>query len=258
MMLGEMVQNPMTIRHISQRELSDKILSAMADFFDAWQTTPPFRDLRKPVDCIGNISAEGNGQIDGWFAAKELAIHVADALTGRPRKRFNKFLEQLTRELEFENTLTPFQKKWELDGRWLMGPGILANIVLFLKDESLIAVQNGGNPSAIDIVLPLPDVRDELTGKLVSIRFAIPEELRGRFDRYCFNIMNTYCSDVERVCKEYYGELSCRLTRDRMNRKLREADEMRRALGENELWKTAAQEFGFNWLALPHPASLAA
>jgi len=154
-----------------------------------------------------------------------------------------------------------FAEIWERDGRWLLGPGLLGDVIEHLRGRAPIVVASEQDPSTANMTLPLPNVRDEASGDPRSIYFAVPPELRDLFAERCSLIVRDwYGPEVDRALGQYVGRHQMRQhTLDRINGELRNIERAREARGEDaELWQLAATRFGFSRWALPKPAGLAA
>lgn len=76
----------------------------------------------------------------------------------------------------FEEQKDPFSEKWERDGHWLLGRTILSTIIEYLKGKSVIAeFDDDDRKECITVSLPLPEIRDEISGEMRSIYWMVPE-----------------------------------------------------------------------------------
>ena len=144
-----------------------------------------------------------------------------------------------------------YSEIWEQNGRWLTGPNLLASIVEFLKGKSVIAIF-GDNPSAVTITLPLPEIRDEISGEMVSIFWMVPEEQRKTFLFACDNILSRRGGDatiIRHTFLEGHPFPATAMLLAQINNELMRLERR----GGWELWKVAAVEFGLNPYALPRP-----
>jgi hypothetical protein len=193
---------------------------------------------------------DGNVGFDGAFNPRELARHVSDALSGKPRQRFNELLVELRTAAEAEADMTEFEKIWEREGRWISGPGLLATIVEYLRGKSVVASLN---ESQVNIGLPLPQVINEVDGEPAPIYLLVPEELRDEFARRCNLILASRANDADKISNTYLHTLSSPLALAQINNDLTLFEHERRAAGRGELWEIAAETFGLRPYALPRP-----
>lgn len=150
----------------------------------------------------------------------------------------------------------PFADVWERDGvRWLMGPMILADVVRYLNDRAPMVVFPtpwAASQGRIDMIIPLPDLRDFISGEMQSVVYAIPEELRTRFLKICDRVLGHFRSDAEALILRLSGSPLDRFTIHRANVLLRGWENERLTEdSQNCLYKVAAAHFGLNWSFLP-------
>lgn len=137
-----------------------------------------------------------------------------------------------------------FEEIWEQDARWMTGPHILGEIVNFLRDRSIVVEPDETDRSRLTVHVPLPEVRNEINGKMVPIFWMVPEELRGIFLAKCDEIAMARWLDVEEVAPAYLRQALTQSTIISMNSALRAKEMERMARGEDGLWVVAAKTFG--------------
>lgn len=153
-----------------------------------------------------------------------------------------------------------FAEIWERDGRWLLGPGLLGDVIEFLRGRAPIVSPSDRDPSTVNLQIPMPHVRDDVSGELRSVYYAVPRELQPIFAERCSLIL-----------RDWYGPETVRLLHQYLNRRQNTAEVLaemnaglahiereRTARGEDaELWEIAANRFGFSRWTIPKPAGLA-
>lgn len=148
---------------------------------------------------------------------------------------------------------------WERKGRWLMGPSLLTDMILFLKDRGLEAKKDPGDSHMLMIALPLPQLQDEVWGPMgITIVHYVPEELRPIFIERCNLVLAERAPLVLPKIRENFIDRPTKMTphsRMQINQFLREIEREIEARGEEPpLWHLAAFAFGFHPYALPEPA----
>lgn len=150
-----------------------------------------------------------------------------------------------------------FAEIWERDARWLLGPGLLGDVIEHLRGRAPIIVPDDRDPSSATVTLPLPWVRDAVTGNLLSVYFAVPEELRPIFAERCSLVVRDwYGPEADRVMHQHALRMqNTAANHERINGMLQHIERERMARGEDaELWEIAANRFGFSRWSLPQPA----
>ncbi len=148
-----------------------------------------------------------------------------------------------------------FSEIWEQDAQWLMGPGLLSDVVHFLKGKSMAARMDPGR-NAMDVFVPLPTVLDAISGERVQVDAAIPEALQPIFADCIGRIASVRLPDLELLRPLLYTAMTRHLLVD-AGAILQDRERRRECCGRGELWKVAAAEFGFNPHILPRPAGMA-
>lgn len=147
-----------------------------------------------------------------------------------------------------------FADIWERDARWIAGPGLLAMIVEHLQGRSVEAHRRSGDNNALDVGLPVPLVRDAVSGNLVSVACFIPDELNSVYESRVDKILQRRLPDVRACSLVALGAENTPLTLNNFNAALLRLEQERMARGSgDELWRVAAEEFGLNPYALPTP-----
>lgn len=151
-----------------------------------------------------------------------------------------------------------FSEIWEQDGRWLMGPGLLGDIIEHLRDRAPVAAADPRNPNAIDVSIPLPCVTDEISGEQCSVYCMVPEELQGIFADRCNRILQDWMDEkADDVLRSGLGRQNTALTINFLTSGLASIERERVARDEDPLWVIAAKHFGFSRWATPKPAGMA-
>jgi hypothetical protein len=123
-----------------------------------------------------------------------------------------------------------------------------------LREKTNIPVPDSLNPSSINVSLPLPEVRNEIDGEMVSIFWAIPEELRSIFDERVSRILGSRMADVEEIGPAFLRQQVTPFMMASLNNAFLNKERERHARNDDdELWKIAAEEFGLHPFALPFP-----
>ena len=149
---------------------------------------------------------------------------------------------------------TEFSQLWETETRWLMAPGLLTDIVLFLGGRSLSARLTGHSEASIAV--PLPKVWDFATSQPVGVETLIPPELRTRFLGRCDLILLSRGGLLEALRGMFLGRKATVLTVAQMNAFLARGEREIEHGGGLALWQEAACAFGLRWDALPSPAGI--
>lgn len=155
------------------------------------------------------------------------------------------FIKSPTGSISFLDGPT-FEEIWEQDAKWLMGREILSDIVVFLKDKSPIATfeENG----VCQISLPLPTLKDVLTGNDVSIFYSVPSELSHLFEDRWSSVLQHRSEFVEDLGSQYVGSMVDERTIVEINHKLHEHERTIRASRGPCIALLAAQAFGVSRL----------
>lgn len=140
--------------------------------------------------------------------------------------------------------MTEFEKIWERDGRWIGGPDLLGKVVVFLRDKSVFAKRDEIDKSRLNIEIPLPEVRNEIDGRMVPIFLMVPEELQEIFMAKCHEVLLTRKPDVEEICHHFLCMPVTELTIYSINSELAAKERNRRAAGGDDLSVEAAKAFG--------------
>lgn len=154
--------------------------------------------------------------------------------------------------------MNTFSDIWERDALWLMGPGLLSDVVEFLRGRGFEAVRKPDQPDSVMVALPLPKVMNDVTGQREDVLWAIPPELRGLFQGLCGHVMAAREPSIRERLSPFLGQKMHSFTLSRMNAALLDIEREAQRRGEPMLWELAAEAFGFHPLALPKPARLAA
>ena len=154
--------------------------------------------------------------------------------------------------------MASFAEIWEQDGRWLIGPGLLGDIIEHLRGRGPIALRDPFDSNQVNLQIPLPTVRDEISGDQVSIGLFVPEELLPIFNDRCSLIMrNWYDEAADRVIRSNFGIAITDQTLARFTSELANIEQGRMYQGdEPALWAIAAEAFGFSRWSPPSPAGL--
>ena len=154
--------------------------------------------------------------------------------------------------------MASFAEIWEQEARWLMGPGLLGDIIEHLRGRGPIAVRDPDDPNRVNLQIPLPTIRDEVTGNQVSIGLFVPEGLQTIFIDRCNLIMkNWYDEEADRVVRSNLGMAISDHTLARLTSELANIEQGRAyQADEPTLWEIAADMFGFSRFTPPKPAGL--
>jgi hypothetical protein len=108
----------------------------------------------------------------------------------RTREEMDDFLQEQERLHSFEHI-------WEQDARWLTGVYILSTIAKFTEGKSLKAtfVESTGS---LNISIPFPTAKDEVSSQQIPIFYLIPDELKERFRSKCTDVVNWYRPALDR------------------------------------------------------------
>jgi hypothetical protein len=148
----------------------------------------------------------------------------------------------------------PYAQIFEREGRWLIGPGLLSDIVAYLKYVGgFIAVFRR---QELAVELPLPLIRDEITDELAGIYWAIPEELRLIFEDRCQVVINRRAESIYAALCGYLGQGQTSDQFYRINATLAALEDKSESRGWPTVWEIAAEEFGFSSCRLPPRANL--
>jgi hypothetical protein len=147
-----------------------------------------------------------------------------------------------------------FPEIWERKVRWPKGPGLLTDIVLFLRDRSLVAVCDPHDASRVNITLPLPEIANERTGERTSVISMVPPELRDIFIERCRRILESRASLTEQLRTNFLSKAVTKTSLGLIDSYLIHHEREVEQRGEAQLWQVAAEEFGLMWQALPKPA----
>jgi hypothetical protein len=143
--------------------------------------------------------------------------------------------------------LMTFEQIFEKDARWLMGQSLITDVVRFIKDKPLAADIDPNNPTELYVHMPLPTVRDEVSGEEASILCMVPEELREIFLDRLNEAAVTYLGGSGRLMLYgYMNSATTDFTVSRVRADLMRFEQERQARGEGELWEVVA-----NYLGMP-------
>lgn len=142
----------------------------------------------------------------------------------------------------------PFEERFEREGKWLLGPMILAKICRHIEGKSLVVVPDPSQHDRLLASLPeLPKFRNELDGEMVSIYWAIPEELRAEFEVCCAEAMGYRANDVMLLGERMLPCVADQASTHRANAILSEFETARIAMGDPNdppLWECLAERLG--------------
>jgi hypothetical protein len=148
-----------------------------------------------------------------------------------------------------------FEERFEQEGKWLLGPMILAKICRHMEGRSLVVMPDPGQHNRLLASLPeLPKVRNELNGEMTNIYWTIPEELRSKFEVCCTEAMGYRANDVmllgDRILPCVVADQA---SAHRANAILNEFENTRIAMGDPNdppLWECLAERFGLTPLVV--------
>ena len=175
-------------------------------------------------------------------------VYVDTALTLAPKPTNSYLLAPIA------GPFRPYAQIFEREGRWLMGPGILSDIVAYFKYiDGFIAVFRG---QEIAVELPLPLIQDVITGETVSVYWALPEEVRLIFEERCQVVINRRAESVYAALLDYLWRGQTSEQHSRINAELAALEHEAEIRGWPLLWEIAAEEFGLSSSALPARANM--
>lgn len=141
-------------------------------------------------------------------------------------------------------SIRDFAEVWEHEGRWILGPGLLAGYVIWLKSRALTFRFSAGGHGLVGV--PLAPI-----GEGATIRDLVPEELRVIFDRCLDQVLATRLGDVDQLQQQFMGMRADNLLAEQGCYVLENLERRRRAAAHGELWKVVATAFGLRWQSLP-------
>jgi hypothetical protein len=150
----------------------------------------------------------------------------------------------------------PYEDIWERDGKWVMGRGLLADVVLHLMRGKGLHVEVNAAGVA-QVTLPLPTVLDEITGTRVSVVRAIPEELREIFNRRCQLVLDARRDQVIERLAKFQERVATPLAIAQMNAELSDLETNAIRRDDVQLWQLAALAFGLHPYCMPIAAGMA-
>lgn len=138
-----------------------------------------------------------------------------------------------------------YEEIFESDGRWILGKSILSDVVDFVRGKPLAAVRDSQDPSRLNIEIPLPTVRDEISGGVYSVAYMVPPELQNVFIRQLNEAMNDYLGEDGKNSLErfLYSAMTDR-TISEVQGVLSTFEREREASDEGQLWKVVAHYLG--------------
>jgi len=137
-----------------------------------------------------------------------------------------------------------FEERFERDGRWLLGPQIIASVARHFRGKSMVA-KRGGAIYEVTITLPeMPKVLNKIDDEYVDIFWSIPEELRTAFRTCYFEVFEVLADDIDQVTAEFLGTSMTDFNIGNINAMLREFENRRTAIGEPQLWQIFAERCG--------------
>lgn len=138
-----------------------------------------------------------------------------------------------------------YEEIFESDGRWLLGKSILSDVVSFVRGKPLVAVRDREDLSRLNIEIPLPTVRDEITNELVSIAYMVPPELQEVFIGQLTEAMNDYLGEGGmKSLERFLNAPMTNHTVSKVQAELSEIERHREASDEGQLWKVVAHYLG--------------
>lgn len=146
---------------------------------------------------------------------------------------------------------------WERDARWLMGPGILSDIIHFQKTRGLIAIRNPRDQAGITITFHTPDVLDATTLDRRNVYDIIVPELQSLYKAKCSEAIRGYVGIIDINLSKYLHESITDHLLYELTAELAMIDRAREARRDDAFWMHLARTFGFNPLILPKPAGIA-
>ena len=149
-----------------------------------------------------------------------------------------------------------YEQIFETEEPWPDGPGILTDIVVFLKDKHFVAYASEARPGDVTIVLPMPQFVDD-GGKLQNVLYLVPERLRLIFSQRWEMIAAARQANVLTCVRMHLNEDLTQALVIRINHDLREQEQLLVASGEPPIWELVAANFGLNPYDLPTPAEIA-
>jgi len=99
-----------------------------------------------------------------------------------------------------------FAEIWERKGRWSSGPGLLTDIVLFLRQRCLVPEPDPNDSTRVNIILPLPEVTNKRAGRRSSVISLIPAELRKIFDERCGRILERRAQAADQARAQFLSK----------------------------------------------------
>ncbi len=138
-----------------------------------------------------------------------------------------------------------FEERFERNGKWLLGPNIIASIVRHTRGKSLIA--RFDRPYQLTITLPkLPTVLNEINNKYVDIFWSIPEELRPTFETCCLEVCSVLADEIDHIKAEFINTAATAINLSGANMILRNFENRRIAAGDSALWQILSECCGIN------------
>jgi hypothetical protein len=144
---------------------------------------------------------------------------------------------------------------FEREARWISGPALLSGIVRYLRGRHLLCERSSNIHTAVNIAVPLPTVRNELSGEDVSVAGMVPPELREVFWACLGDALDEYVGDDgRRRIAAFRDRKLTQATVAELQSCLLQIEEERRARAEGELWWYVAKHFGLSTNPVAHMA----
>lgn len=145
--------------------------------------------------------------------------------------------------------ISTYEEVFERDAKWMTGRRLLSDIVGYIKGKPLAV--NRRSKTEVSVEIPLPMVRDEISGEFVGIALMVPPELSGIFGGRLNEAMRDYLGEGGVTLLEGYlhSPMEPSTIRDMQSSLLR-IERDRQASGEGELWQVVAEHFGLEPFAI--------
>ncbi|NTJ67496.1 hypothetical protein G6M50_05925 [Agrobacterium rhizogenes] len=145
-----------------------------------------------------------------------------------------------------EASIMTYEELYEHDGtRWIMGRTILKDIVNHVKGKPLVANYDVEKPTVLNIEIPLPEVRDAISGEMVSILYMVPPELIDIVVNRLNEAMAAYLGETgKQMLDRYLASPMTLATVTWVKSELFQFERGRQGIGIGELWQVVAEYVG--------------
>jgi hypothetical protein len=143
----------------------------------------------------------------------------------------------------------PYEEIWEKEARWLGGRWVLPEIVRHLRGRGLEVDLDNRRPLSLMVTLPLPQAKDEVSGRMVCIDEFIPEELKRIFAECTVLVLQERLRYISLLLDRFKGLPVDRTLIEAINAELAAIEREIEERDEPPLWELAAWAFGLHSLS---------